>query len=78
MRPDSIWTASGSPARIPNRRRKGPGRATWPLVDTFVCMVRQAYLLPAEANLINSWYWGRISARTSFLRRTGMTEFLIL
>src|SRR5690242_21479508 len=30
MRPSSILASSGSPGRIPNRRRIGPGRTTGP------------------------------------------------
>jgi len=30
-------------ARMPSRRRSGPGRTTWPFVDTLVCIVRQSY-----------------------------------
>jgi len=43
MRPDSTFTSSGSPARMPSRRRSGPGRTTCPLVETLVCTVRQSY-----------------------------------
>jgi hypothetical protein len=43
MRPPSVFTSSASPARRPSFRRRGPGRTTWPLVDTLVSMVRQSY-----------------------------------
>src|SRR5205823_3413884 len=43
MRPASIFASSGSPARIPSLRRRGPGSTTCPLVETLVCMVRQSY-----------------------------------
>src|ERR1700722_5960767 len=44
MRPASMLASSGSPARIPNRRRRGPGSTTCPLLDTLVSIVRQSYL----------------------------------
>jgi len=44
MRPASMLASSGSPARMPSRRRRGPGRTTCPFVETLVCVVRQSYL----------------------------------
>jgi hypothetical protein len=44
IRPASMLASSGSPARMPSLRRRGPGRTTCPFVETLVCMVRQSYL----------------------------------
>ena|SRR5437764_2725427 len=44
IRPASIFASSGSPGRMPNFRRNGPGRTTWPLVETLVVTVRQSYV----------------------------------
>jgi len=50
IRPSSVFTSSASPARRPSFRRRGPGRTTWPLVETLVSMVRQSYSVsPAGA-----------------------------
>src|ERR1700688_4392822 len=43
MRPPSTFASSGSPVRRPSLRRIGPGRTTWPFVETLVSMVRQSY-----------------------------------
>lgn len=43
MRPPSAFTSRVSPARRPSLRRTGPGRTTWPFVETLVSIVRQFY-----------------------------------
>jgi len=55
MRPSSTPTSSESPGRRPRRRRIGPGRTTWPFVETLVCMVRRSYhgVVPVQIERLN-------------------------
>jgi hypothetical protein len=57
MRPDSILASSGSPARIPSFRRRGPGRTICPLGDTRVCIVRRSTSALSFRKSLNSILW---------------------
>jgi hypothetical protein len=48
MRPASALTSSGSPGRRPSLRRRGPGKTTWPFVESLVSMVRQSYIISLD------------------------------